>query len=69
MEVPARPVHPAARKSEQTRITMIKHRELFILYDHPGWYTNMSIRHQHFCPRDLQGESHYFYSCSEPLMQ
>jgi hypothetical protein len=43
--VPARPVHPAARMNEQTRIAKIRYRELLILYDPTEWYKNMSIHH------------------------
>jgi hypothetical protein len=62
-------VHPAAKMSEQTRIAMIKVGEQLIVYDHPEWYKNMSIRAVQYCTRDLQGSSYYFCSCSEPLMQ
>jgi hypothetical protein len=36
--VPARPVHPAAKMTEQTIIAMIKYREQLIFNDHPEWY-------------------------------
>jgi hypothetical protein len=67
--VTAGPVHPAARMSEQTRIAMIRVGEQLIVYDHTGWYKNMFILLAADLPRDLPGASHYFCSCSEPLMQ
>ena len=47
------PVHPVASTSEQTRIAMIKPRELLICYDHFGYYKNMSILFLHFCTDQL----------------
>jgi len=48
---------------------MITVGEQLNVYDHTGWYKNMSILLAADLPRDLPGASHYFCSCSEPLMQ
>ena len=64
--VPVSPVHPVARTSEQTRIAMIKPRELLICYDHFGYYKNMSILFPAVCCTDQL--RHYEQIISVPAL-